>query len=84
MATSLICVNRAKHVNVVVNAHVMVLSPAHATLPSSHPYSLPGATIMTLTARCINAGPLNKPLRTYSRASALLTSLRKRAAALLR
>jgi hypothetical protein len=38
---------------------------------------------MTVTARCINAGPLNKPIRTASRASALLTSLRKRAAALL-
>jgi len=39
---------------------------------------------MTLTARCINAGPLNKPLRTYSRASALLAALRQRAAILLR
>jgi len=39
---------------------------------------------MTLTARCINAGPLNKPLRTYSRAGAVLARLRQRAAALLR
>jgi hypothetical protein len=82
--TSLICVNCAHNPKFAANAHVTMLSPAHATLLSSHPCSLPGATIMTLTARCINAGPLNKPLRTYSRASALLTSLRKRAAALLR
>jgi len=40
--------------------------------------------IMTVTARCINAGPLNKPIRTHSRASALLTALRQRAGALLR
>jgi hypothetical protein len=39
---------------------------------------------MTLLARCINAGPLNKPLRTRSRASAVLAALRQRAAALLR
>lgn len=39
---------------------------------------------MTLLARCINAGPLNKPIHTRSRASALLLGLRQRAAMLLR
>lgn len=39
---------------------------------------------MTLTARCINAGPLNKPIRTHSRAAAVFATLRKRAAALVR
>ena len=39
---------------------------------------------MTVTARCINAGPLNKPIRTASPANAMLARLRQRAAALLR
>ena len=39
---------------------------------------------MTLTARCINAGPLNKPIPTHSRAAAVLLTLRKQAAALIR
>jgi hypothetical protein len=61
-----------------------MLSPAHAPLLLyENVKSTCGAMIMTVTARCINAGPLNKPIRTASRASALLTSLRKRAAALL-
>jgi len=82
-AQSLICLNRAENAISVADSYVTMLSPADARLLLSPNIQLSGAMIMTITARCINAGPLNKPIRTHSAASALLSRLRRRAAALL-
>lgn len=76
-------INRVENAIFVARSYVTMLSLADARLLLSQNIQLSGAMIMTITARCINAGPLNKPIRTHSVASALLSRLRRRAAALL-
>jgi hypothetical protein len=79
----LICINRAENAIFTAEPYVTMVSRADARLLLSPNIQLSGAMIMTITSRCINAGPLNKPIRTHSVASALLARLRRRAAALL-